>query len=164
MDIEFHADIYSDEAIVRYRVAKDSHDGDEINLNQVGRIDDITGTQVLYLPTCACSCIVESWSMLDRRVYNALVNAGMLQAKIYEIEVELNGSYSRPPTVTFECEVTGSTDIVKGFINPLYAGDTPDMPLFIWEAVTKKAWEIVNRFAEFHNKVQEAIENTSSDN
>lgn len=102
--------------------------------------------------------------MLDRRVYDALVNAGMLQAKIYEIEVELNGSYSRPPTVTFECEVTGSTDIVKGFINPLYAGDTPDMPLFIWEAVTKKAWEIVNRFAEFHNKVQGAIENTSSDN
>ena len=40
MDIEFHADIYSDEAIVRYRVAKDSHDGDEINLKQVGRIDD----------------------------------------------------------------------------------------------------------------------------
>lgn len=38
------------------------------------------------------------------------------------------------------------------------------MPLFIWEAVTKKAWEIVNRFAEFHNKVQGAIENTSSDN
>lgn len=106
MDIEFHADIYADEAIVRYRVAKDSPDGDEINLKQVERIDDIVGVQVLYLPTCACGCIVESWSMLDRRVYDALVNAGMLQAKIYEIEVELNGSYSRPPTVTFECEVT----------------------------------------------------------
>ena len=156
MDIEFHADIYSDEAIVRYRVAKDSHDGDEINLKQVGRIDDITGTQVLYLPTCACGCIVESWSMLDRRVYNALVNAGMLQAKIYEIEVELNGSYSRPPTVTFECEVTGSTDIVKGSINPLYAGDTPDMPLFIWEAVTKKAWEIVNGFVELGKATQDS--------
>lgn len=119
MDIEFHADIYSDEAIVRYRVAKDSHDGDEINLKQVERIDDITGTQVLYLPTCACGCIVESWSMLDRRVYDALVNAGMLQAKIYEIEVELNGSYSRPPTVTFECEVTGSTDIVTALLNSI---------------------------------------------
>lgn len=101
MDIEFHADIYADEAIVRYRVAKDSPDGDEINLKQVERIDDIVGVQVLYLPTCACGCIVESWSMLDRRVYDALVNAGMLLAKIYEIEVELNGSYSRPPTVTF---------------------------------------------------------------
>ena len=66
------------------------------------------------------------------------------------------GSYSRPPTVTFECEVTGSTDIVKGFINPLYAGDTPDMPLFIWEAVTKKAWEIVNRFVELGKAAQEA--------
>lgn len=156
MNIEFHADIYSDEAIVRYRVAKDSHDGDEINLKQVEHIDDIVGVQVLYLPTCACGCIVESWSMLDHRVYDALVNAGMLQAKIYEIEVEMNGSYSRPPTVTFECEVTGSTDIVKGFINPLYAGDTPDMPLFIWEAVTKKAWEIVNRFVELSKSTQDS--------
>ena len=43
MDIEFHADIYSDEAIVRYRVAEDSHDGDEINLKQVEHIDDIVG-------------------------------------------------------------------------------------------------------------------------
>lgn len=102
--------------------------------------------------------------MLDRRVYDALVNTGMLQVSVYEIGVELNGSYSRPPTVTFECEVTGSTDIVKGFINPLYAGDTHDMPLFIWEAVTKKAWEVVNSFAEFREKVHGAIENTSSDN
>lgn len=164
MNIEFHEDISSDEAIVRYRVARDSSDGDEINLKQVERIDDIVGTQVLYLPTCACSCIVESWSSMDRRVYDALVSEGMLQATVYEIEAELNGSYSRPPTVSFECVVTGSNDIVRGFINPLYAGDTPDMPLFIWEAVAKKAWEVVNRFAEFHNKVQEAIENTSSDN
>lgn len=156
MDIEFHADIYADEAIVRYRVAKDSHDGDEINLKQVERIDDIVGTQVLYLPTCACSCIVESWSSLDRRVYDALVSAGMLQVTVSEIEVELNGSYSRPPTVDFECEVTGSADIVKGFIYPLHAGCTPDMPLLIWEAVTKKAWEIVNRFVELGKSTQDS--------
>lgn len=156
MDIEFHADIYADEAIVRYRVAKDSPDGDGINLKQVDRIDDIVGTGILYLPTCSCSCIMESWSMLDRRVYDALVNAGMLQAKIYEIEVELNGSYSRPPTVSFECVVAGSNDIIRDFINPLYAWDTPDMPLFIWEAVTKKAWEIVNRFVELGKAAQES--------
>ena len=156
MDVEFHADIYSDEAIVRYRVAKGSGDGGEINLNRVERIDDIVGTGVLYLPTCACSCIMESWSSLDRRVYDALVSEGMLQATVYEIEVELNGSYSRPPTVSFECVVTGSDDIVRGFINPLYAGGTPDMPLLIWDAVTKKAWDVVGRFVELGKAAQAA--------
>lgn len=156
MDIEFHADIYSDEAVVRYRVAKDSSDGDGINLKQVERIDDTTGTQVLYLPTCACSCIMESWSSLDRRVYDALVSEGMLHVTVSEIEVELNGSYSRPPTVNFECVVAVSNDIIRDFINPLYAGDTPDMPLFIWEAVTKKAWEIVNRFVELGEATQDS--------
>lgn len=57
-----------------------------------------------------------------------------------------------------------SDGVISRTINPIEPGDTPKMPMFVWEAVTKKAWEIVNRFAEFHNKVQEAIENTSSDN
>mgnify|MGYP000991376930 CR=1 FL=1 len=154
MDVEFHADIYSDEASVRYWVSKEgSRNEDEINLTQVERIDDISGIGVLHLPTCASIGIMESWSRLDRRIYDALVSAGMLQVTVSEIEVELNGGYSRPPTVSFECKVAGSNDIVKGFINPLRIEDTPDMPLFIWEAVAKEARGIVNRFVESFQKV-----------
>lgn len=149
------------EAVVRYRFNPDEvanrKESDKLNLIRADYIDsDDEGARDIGIPTCARNFLAEPATDLDREVYQAMVDEGMLQAKIYEIEVELNGSYSRQPTVSFECVVAGSNDIIRDFVNPLYAWDTPDMPLFIWEAVTKKAWEIVNRFVELGKAAQEA--------
>lgn len=156
MDIEFCADFFDvpmRRANVRYRVTNPSGDGDTINLAPVEYLDD-EGARMLYLPTCRHRGIPEEWSSMDRRVYDALVGDGVLRASIYDIEIGIGGY--RAPSVSFECEIIGGVDVVKEVINPLRAEDTPDMPLLIWDAVTKEAWNFVNRFVEMGKDIQDA--------
>ena len=78
-----------------------------------------------------------------------MVDEGMLQAIVTGVDISLYDYYSdNVPLIDFECGFTGSDGMISRTINPIEPGDTPKMPMFVWEAVVAKVRDAVSRLNE----------------
>lgn len=155
MDIEVYTyfeNVPFKEAVVRYRFNPDEvanrKESDKINLIRADYIcDGEEGVRDIGIPTCARNYLAEPATDLDREVYQAMVDEGMLQAIVTGVDISLYGYYNdNVPVVDFECGFTGSDGMISRTINPIEPGDTPKMPMFVWEAAVAKAREAMRRF------------------
>lgn len=142
------------EAVVRYRFNPDEvanrKESDKINLVRADYIDsDDEGARDIGIPTCARNFLAEPATDLDREVYQAMVDEGMLQADVTGVDISLYDYYSdNVPLIDFECGFMWSDGVISRTINPIEPGDTPKMPMFVWEAVVAKVRDAVHRLNE----------------
>ena len=157
MDVKVYIDIYSipfREAVIRYKANPDEvasrGENEELNLTLCCYISKYAkGAHDITIPTCGCDALAANATDLDRKVYQKLVDEKRLAATVEDISVTwFNGYSGNIPMVDYECSVAGYTGIISGTINPFSPTDTPSLPMFIWEAVAKKASEVVRRFTE----------------
>lgn len=110
---------------------------------------DDEGARDIGIPTCARNFLAEPATDLDREVYQAMVDEGMLQADVTGVDISLYNYYSdNVPLIDFECGFMWSDGVISRTINPIEPGDTPKMPMFVWEAVVAKTREAVRRLNE----------------
>lgn len=142
------------EAVVRYRFNPDEvanrKESDKLNLIRADYIDsDDEGARDIGIPTCARNFLAEPATDLDREVYQAMVDEGMLQADVTGVDISLYDYYSdNVPLIDFECGFMWSDGVISRTINPIEPGDTPKMPMFVWEAVVAKVRDAVSRLNE----------------
>ena len=157
MDIEVYTyfeNVPFKEAVVRYRFNPDEvanrKESDKLNLIRTDYIcDGEEGVRDIGIPTCARNYLAEPATDLDREVYQTMVDEGMLQADVTGVDISLYKYYSNNvPLIDFECGFMWSDGVISRTINPFEPGDTPKMPMFIWEAAAAKARDAVRRFNE----------------
>lgn len=142
------------EAVVRYRFNPDEvanrKESDKLNLIRADYIDsDDEGARDIGIPTCARNFLAEPATDLDRKVYQAMIDQGILDADITEVSIILCDYFAGGvPMVEFEGTFANIEGVVSGMINPFEPKDTPKMPILIWEAAAAKARDAVRRFTE----------------
>ena len=104
------------EAVVRYRFNPDEvanrKESDKLNLIRADYIDsDDEGARDIGIPTCARNFLAEPATDLDREVYQAMVDEGMLQADVTGVDIILYDYYSdNVPSLTLSAVSCGVTE------------------------------------------------------
>lgn len=156
MDIEtyifFNGVLFRD-AMIRYRAIPNEATANQETINFI-QVDFIApgseGARDIVVPTCKDSTLDSAFvTDLDRKVYQAMIDQGILDADITEVSIILCDHFvGGVPMVEFEGTFANIEGVVSGMINPFEPKDTPKMPILIWEAAAAKARDAVRRFTE----------------
>lgn len=118
MDIEVYTyfeNVPFHEAVVRYRFNPDEvasrKESDKLNLIRADYIDsDDEGARDIGIPTCARNFLAEPATDLDREVYQAMVDEGMLQADVTGVDISLYDYSNNVPSLTLSVVSCGVTE------------------------------------------------------